>query len=95
MCARVCVCARARMRVGARVRECVCVGTRVRECVCVCVCVCVYERVCVCVCWDGGVVCHHQNDFCIKMGSDESPFNTSLTVRGKVTQDSVSTDHNF
>ena len=30
--------------------------------------------------------CHHQNDFCIKMGSDESHFNVSLTVRDKVTR---------
>ena len=37
--------------------------------------------------------CHHQNDSCIKMGSDESPFNTSLTVR--VNQKTVSTDDNF
>ena len=22
--------------------------------------------------------CHHQNDFCIKMGSDESHFNVSV-----------------
>ena len=29
--------------------------------------------------------CHHQNDSCIKMGSDESHFNVSLIVR----------DHNF
>ena len=36
--------------------------------------------------------CHHQNDSCIKMGSDESRFNVSLTVRDKVT---VSTDPNF
>ena len=28
---------------------------------------------------------HHQNDFCIKMGSDESHFNVSLIVRDKVT----------
>ena len=28
-------------------------------------------------------VCHHQNDFCIKMGSDESHF---ITVRDKVTR---------
>ena len=28
--------------------------------------------------------CHHQNDFCIKMGSDESRFNVSLIVRDKV-----------
>ena len=39
--------------------------------------------------------CHHQNDFCIKVGSDESHFNVeSLTVRDKVTRQ-VSTDHNF
>ena len=24
--------------------------------------------------------CHHQNDFCIKMGSDESHFNVSVGV---------------
>ena len=30
--------------------------------------------------------CHHQNDFCIKMGSDESYFNVSLIVRDKVTR---------
>ena len=29
--------------------------------------------------------CHHQNDSCIKMGSDESRFNVSLIVRNKVT----------
>ena len=29
--------------------------------------------------------CHHQNDFCIKMVSDESHFNVSLIVRDKVT----------
>ena len=29
---------------------------------------------------------HHQNDSCIKMGSDESPFNVSLIVRDKVTK---------
>ena len=30
--------------------------------------------------------CHHQNDSCIKMGSDESHFNVSLTAaRDKVT----------
>ena len=27
--------------------------------------------------------CHHQNDTCIKMGSDESHFNVSLIVRAK------------
>ena len=30
--------------------------------------------------------CHHQNDSCIQMGSDESHFNVSLIVRGKVTR---------
>ena len=30
--------------------------------------------------------CHHQNDCCIKVGSDESHFNVSLTVRDKVTR---------
>ena len=30
--------------------------------------------------------CHHQNDFCIKMGSNESHFNVSLIVRDKVTR---------
>ena len=38
--------------------------------------------------------CHHQNDFCIKVGSDESHFNVSLIVRDKVTRQSVSTDYN-
>ena len=37
--------------------------------------------------------CHHQNDFCIKMGSDESHFNVSLIVRDKVTR--LSTNHNL
>ena len=30
--------------------------------------------------------CHHQNDYRIKMDSDESRFNVSLIVRGKVTR---------
>ena len=30
--------------------------------------------------------CHHQNDSCIKMGSDESHFNVSLIVSDKVTR---------
>ena len=30
--------------------------------------------------------CHHQNDSCNKMGTDESPFNVSLIVRDKVTR---------
>ena len=29
--------------------------------------------------------CHHQNDSCIKRGSDESHFHVSLIVRDKVT----------
>ena len=28
--------------------------------------------------------CHHQNDFCSEMGSDENHFNVSLIVRDKV-----------
>ena len=36
--------------------------------------------------------CHHQNDSCIKMGSDESHFNVSLT-EGQ-SHETVSTDHN-
>ena len=30
--------------------------------------------------------CHHQNDSCVKMGSDGSHFNVSLIVRDKVTR---------
>ena len=30
--------------------------------------------------------CHHQNDSCIKIGSDESHFNVSLIVRDEVTR---------
>ena len=30
--------------------------------------------------------CHHQNDSCIKMGSDKSHFNVSLIVRDMVTR---------
>ena len=30
--------------------------------------------------------CHHQRDSCIKIGSDESHFNVSLIVMGKVTR---------
>ena len=45
----------------------------------------------------GGIIylslhCHYQNDFCIKMGSDESRFNVSL-CEGQVTNKTVSTDH--
>ena len=34
---------------------------------------------------------HHQNDSCIKMGSDESCFNVSLIVRDKVTRQCTQT----
>ena len=37
--------------------------------------------------------CHHQNNSCIKMRSDESHFNVLSIVRDKVTR--LSTDHNF
>ena len=37
--------------------------------------------------------CHHQNDPCIQMGSDESHFNVSLIVRDS--HKTVSTDHNL
>ena len=30
--------------------------------------------------------CHHQDDFCIVMGSDESHFNVSSIVRDKATR---------
>ena len=30
--------------------------------------------------------CRHQNDSCIKMGTDESHFSVSLTVRDKVSR---------
>ena len=30
--------------------------------------------------------CHHKNDSCIKMGSDESHFTVSLIVRKEVTR---------
>ena len=33
------------------------------------------------------LLCHHQDDSCIKMGSDESHFNVSLTVRDKVARE--------
>ena len=53
--------------------------------------------------WGGGggeiiylsLHCHHQNDFCIKVDSDESHFNGSLIVRDEVTIKTVSTDHKF
>ena len=37
---------------------------------------------------------HQQNDFCLKVGSDESHFNVSLIVRDEVTRQ-VSTNHNL
>ena len=39
--------------------------------------------------------CHHQNDSCIKVGSDESHFNVSLTVMQGQSHKTLSTDHNF
>ena len=51
-------------------------------------CECVSE--CVCVCGGGGGIkkisqhSHHKNDFHIKVGSNESHFHVSLTVRDKV-----------
>ena len=49
--------------------------------------------------WRGGkreiiylsLQCHHQNDFCINMGSDESHFNVSLIVRDKITRQCLQT----
>ena len=38
--------------------------------------------------------CYHQNDSCIKVGSDKSHINVSLIVSCKVTK-TASTDHNF
>ena len=38
--------------------------------------------------------CHHQNDFCIKMGSDESHFNVSVGSDGQ-SHKTVSTNHNL
>ena len=35
--------------------------------------------------------CHHKNDSCIKMGSDEGRFNVSLIVRDKVTRQCAQT----
>ena len=37
--------------------------------------------------------CHHQNDSCIKMGSDESHFNVSVGSDGQ-SHEAVSTNHN-
>ena len=38
--------------------------------------------------------CHHQNDSCIKMGSDESHFNVSVGSEGQ-SHKTVSTNHNL
>ena len=38
--------------------------------------------------------CQHQNDFCIKMSSDESHFNASVGSDGQ-SHKTVSTDHNL
>ena len=38
--------------------------------------------------------CHHQNDSCIKMGSDESPFNVSVGSDGQ-SHRTASTNYNF
>ena len=38
--------------------------------------------------------CHHQNDTCIKMGSDESHFNVSVGSDGQ-SHRTVSTNHNL
>ena len=38
--------------------------------------------------------CHHQNDFCIKMGSNESHFNVSGGSGGQ-SHKTVSTNHNL
>ena len=39
--------------------------------------------------------CHHQNNSCIKMGSDESHFSVSLIYCEGPSHKTVSTDHNF
>ena len=38
--------------------------------------------------------CHHQNDSCIKVGSNESHFNVSVGSDGQ-SHKTVSTKHNF
>ena len=38
--------------------------------------------------------CHHQKDFCIKMGSDESHLNVSVGSDGQ-SHRTVSTSHNL
>ena len=38
--------------------------------------------------------CHHQNDFCIKMGSDDGHFNVSVGIDGQ-SHKTVSRNHNL
>ena len=38
--------------------------------------------------------CHHQNDSCIKMGSDENPFNLLVGSDGQ-SHKRMSTNHNL
>ena len=38
--------------------------------------------------------CYHQNDYCIKMGSNESPFNISFINCEGQSHKTVSTNHN-
>ena len=38
--------------------------------------------------------CHHQNDSCFKMGSDEGHFDVSVRSDGQ-SHKTVTTDHNF
>ena len=39
--------------------------------------------------------CHHQNDSCIKVGSDESQFNVSIINCEGQSHKTVSTNQNF
>ena len=40
------------------------------------------------------IYCHHQNDFCIRMGNNESHFNVSVGNDGQ-SHKTVSTNHNL
>ena len=44
--------------------------------------------------YDLSLHCQHQNDSCIKMGSDESHFNVSVGSGGQ-SHETVSTNHNL
>ena len=44
---------------------------------------------------DVSLHCHHQNDSCIKMGSDERHFNVFIHCEGQSHKTTVSTDRNF